>query len=130
MYFGLNSKSFKPFTKHDFYPLFSKFLYSHSFFFSCDTGLSSSDQRTSTTNTLETFLFDKGYEKIHLKKLSTGRLLLKGQLNGIEGAFILDTGAGTTTIHQKKNLKCTFSHKKKFIKLQVREEQGCMSFFF
>ena len=40
----------------------------------------------------------KGYKKIKFKLSKTQHLLIKGRINGIEGNFILDTGASNSCV--------------------------------
>ncbi len=47
---------------------------------------------------LQTFLKQKGYKRIKFKLSSTQHLLVKGKINGIEGSFILDTGASNSCV--------------------------------
>lgn len=47
---------------------------------------------------LSKILRRKGYYKIELKKLKTNHLLIKGEVNGVSGRFILDTGASNSCI--------------------------------
>ena len=53
------------------------------------------------TSPIEKELLKNGYVKIELTKSVTGHLILKGSVNGVEGNFILDTGASVTVIEQK-----------------------------
>ncbi|MEZ4857585.1 MAG: retropepsin-like aspartic protease [Flavobacteriaceae bacterium] len=48
--------------------------------------------------TLRTHLEERGFERIPLKKLTTGHYTLLVTINGILGEFILDTGASTSCI--------------------------------
>jgi predicted aspartyl protease len=43
-------------------------------------------------------LLDKKYKKIKFKITKTQHLLIKAQINGIKGNFILDTGASSTCV--------------------------------
>jgi predicted aspartyl protease len=43
-------------------------------------------------------LKDKGYKRIKFKISKTQHLLLKAKINGIEGSFILDTGASNSCV--------------------------------
>ena len=43
-------------------------------------------------------LRDKGYTRIKFKLSKTQHLLIKGKINGIEGNFILDTGASNSCV--------------------------------
>ncbi|MCH2193550.1 retropepsin-like aspartic protease [Kordia sp.] len=54
---------------------------------------------------LEEILLKNGYAKIPLEKLFTGHLQLKLSVNGVEGSFLLDTGANVTTIAEKSTDK-------------------------
>lgn len=47
---------------------------------------------------LRSFLDEKGFYRIPLKKLATGHYKLSAKINGISGDFILDTGASTSCI--------------------------------
>ena len=43
-------------------------------------------------------LKEKGYKRIKFKISKTQHLLIKGKINGIEGTFILDTGASNSCV--------------------------------
>lgn len=43
-------------------------------------------------------LKEKGYKKIKFKISKTQHLLIKGTINGVEGSFILDTGASNSCV--------------------------------
>lgn len=43
-------------------------------------------------------LKDKGYKRIKFKLSKTQHLLVKGKINGVEGFFILDTGASNSCV--------------------------------
>jgi hypothetical protein len=45
------------------------------------------------------------YERIPLKKMTSGHLHMEASLNGVEGRFILDTGAGATVLDEKKKAR-------------------------
>ncbi len=47
---------------------------------------------------LRQFLLEKKYKRIKLKLTATQHLELKAQINGIEGSFILDTGASNSCV--------------------------------
>lgn len=47
---------------------------------------------------LRSFLDEKGFFRIPLKKLATGHYSLSVKINGVYGDFILDTGASTSCI--------------------------------
>lgn len=47
---------------------------------------------------LREFLLDKGYVRVRLFPTATNHLELKAKINGIEGSFILDTGASSSCI--------------------------------
>ncbi len=44
------------------------------------------------------FLRDKGYSRIPLKRISTNHYEIFAKINGVEGRFILDTGASNTCV--------------------------------
>lgn len=48
--------------------------------------------------TLYQFLRPKGYTRIRLQALTTNHYVVVATLNGVEGRFILDTGASTTCV--------------------------------
>ena len=54
---------------------------------------------------LESYLSKAEYVKMEMTKMSSGHLHLLGQLNGVDGNFILDTGAGVTVIEEKNKEK-------------------------
>ncbi|SNR56323.1 retropepsin-like aspartic protease [Lutibacter flavus] len=47
---------------------------------------------------LNNILIRKGYSKIKLKKINTNHFEIKAKLNGVNGRFILDTGASNSCI--------------------------------
>ena len=47
---------------------------------------------------MQTFLSRKGYDSIPMQQNAVGLLLITAKVNGIEGLFILDTGAGASVI--------------------------------
>lgn len=47
---------------------------------------------------LQIFLKKKGYKKINLKVSKTQHLIIKAKINGVEGNFILDTGASNSCV--------------------------------
>lgn len=49
-------------------------------------------------NDLKSLLTKQGYKRITFKLSSTQHLLIKGKINGIEGKFILDTGASNSCV--------------------------------
>jgi len=49
-------------------------------------------------DTLQSTLKNKGYKRIKFKISKTQHLLLKAKINGIEGHFILDTGASNSCV--------------------------------
>ncbi|TRW26707.1 acid protease [Flavobacterium zepuense] len=49
-------------------------------------------------DTLQSTLKNKGYKRIKFKISKTQHLLLKGKINGIDGHFILDTGASNSCV--------------------------------
>jgi predicted aspartyl protease len=48
--------------------------------------------------TLKDFLINKGYSKIKLKLTKTNHFEIKASINGINGHFILDTGASSSCV--------------------------------
>lgn len=65
-----------------------------------------SDVKTSlTTKELSQFLSVHNYIKVPMSKLLSGHLHINAKLNGIDGNFILDTGAGATVIDSKASEK-------------------------
>lgn len=55
---------------------------------------------------LETFLTVKhDYVKIPITKLASGHLQIQLVVNGVDGKFILDTGAGATVVETKRASK-------------------------
>lgn len=53
------------------------------------------------TKDITAFLSKKGYEVIPIHENTSGLLLITVQVNGIEGLFILDTGAGISVIDSR-----------------------------
>lgn len=49
-------------------------------------------------NDLKSLLTKQGYKRITFTLSSTQHLLIKGKINGIEGKFILDTGASNSCV--------------------------------
>ena len=47
---------------------------------------------------LHNTLKEKGYKRIKFKISKTQHLLVKGKINGVEGSFILDTGASNSCV--------------------------------
>lgn len=60
---------------------------------------------TSQAQTLGELLTTQDYTEIRLKKLATGHEMVRGAINGQEGQFILDSGAGITVIHSSEALR-------------------------
>lgn len=50
------------------------------------------------TKDITAFLSQKGYDAIPIRENTAGLLLITVKVNGIEGSFILDTGAGVSVI--------------------------------
>jgi beta-lactamase superfamily II metal-dependent hydrolase len=67
--------------------------------------ISNRAQSTITSNSLNDFLLKDGYVKIKMQKFITGHLYATGNLNGISGTFLIDTGAGATIIEEKRKEK-------------------------
>ena len=65
---------------------------------------------------LTSILKRKGYVQIKLKKINTNHFEIKAKLNGVNGRFILDTGASNScidiTLAEKFKLKVTDSDTK------------------
>ena len=51
---------------------------------------------------LRKFLLDKGFSKVKLKFTATDHFHIKASINGIEGDFILDTGASSSCVDYSK----------------------------
>jgi len=49
-------------------------------------------------NELKSFLLDKGYFRIKLKRTITNHFEIKASINNIKGRFILDTGASNSCV--------------------------------
>ncbi len=47
---------------------------------------------------LKDFILEKGYTKIKLTLTKTNHLEIKARINGVEGLFILDTGASSSCV--------------------------------
>lgn len=75
-------------------------------FHSCAQTSKTNDNSTiSTSFNLENSLVANGYIKIPMTKEISGHLLLMGSINGVDGTFVLDTGAGATVIEQTQKGK-------------------------
>lgn len=48
--------------------------------------------------TLKDYLIEKGYTKVKLKLTKTNHFEVKASINGIQGLFILDTGASSSCV--------------------------------
>lgn len=87
------------------------------------TGLSINAQEKSkkqnTIYNLSEYLTNQGYVKLEMKKLASGHLHLSGLLNGVQGNFILDTGATGTVVDIKMKDKFNMQ-----TKLSDREAAG------
>lgn len=57
------------------------------------------------TSNLREYLTKQGYIRLKMEKLASGHLHLSGVLNGVQGNFILDTGASGTVIEIKNKEK-------------------------
>ena len=73
-------------------------------FVSCNFNCGTNDKDTQIFN-LEEQLIQDGYVPIKMKKMPSGHLHLFGQLNGVDGNFVLDTEAGATVIEKKNKEK-------------------------
>ncbi|NER12742.1 acid protease [Leptobacterium flavescens] len=47
---------------------------------------------------LKKFLQEKGYTRVPLKRTPTDHFEIKAEINGVQGRFILDTGASSTCV--------------------------------
>lgn len=47
---------------------------------------------------LRNFLLEKGFQRIKLTTTATNHLELTASINGVEGSFILDTGASSSCV--------------------------------
>ncbi len=63
---------------------------------------------------LKQFLFDRGYNRVKLKKTATNHFEIKAKINGIKGRFILDTGASKS---------CLGMEDIEFFKLKTKESE-------
>ena len=63
---------------------------------------------------LKQFLFDRGYNRVRLKKTATNHFEIKAKINGIKGRFILDTGASKS---------CLGMEDIEFFKLKTKESE-------
>ena len=66
--------------------------------------------------TKNSFLKSIGYKSVELKLLKTNHYLLKACINGVEGKFILDSGASSSCICLSLENKFKISSKKNKIK--------------
>ena len=62
---------------------------------------SCTDKKETESFNLEQQLLKADYIKLQMEKMPSGHLHIVGELNGIKGNFILDTGAGATVIEEK-----------------------------
>ena len=81
------------------------FLFVSGIIFSCSTTKTASkiDQIDNVKSiNLEEFLtLNNDYVKIPITKMASGHLHINATVNGVQGEFILDTGAGATVIDPK-----------------------------
>lgn len=87
--------------------IFNCLLIAILFFSSCKKSLKNEFQKVTENQkiNLEAYLTKDDYVKLELKKMPSGHLYIFGQLNGVNGTFILDTGAGATVIEEKNKDK-------------------------
>ena len=55
-------------------------------------------QNTDKVQDLKTFLRHKGYSRVKLKLTKTNHFEIKAMINGVQGLFILDTGASNSCV--------------------------------
>lgn len=65
------------------------------------------DKKETESFNLEQQLLKADYIKLQMEKMPSGHLHIVGELNGIKGNFILDTGAGATVIEEKNRENST-----------------------
>ena len=70
---------------------------------------SCTDKKETESFNLEQQLLKADYSKLQMEKMPSGHLHIVGELNGIKGNFILDTGAGATVIEEKNREKFNMS---------------------
>ncbi len=75
------------------------------FLSSCENSTQNEAQTKDQEFDLESYLTKDNFVKLELKKVSSGHLHILGKLNGVDGNFILDTGAGATIIEEKDKEK-------------------------
>lgn len=85
--------------------LFAFFTLTASFTLCAQTNKSNEIPTVKEAFDLEESLLASGYNKIPLTKEISGHLQLNGSINGVNGSFILDTGAGATVIEQSQKEK-------------------------
>lgn len=62
-------------------------------------------QQDKSDSELGHFLKEKNYEAIQLGRFITGHLYLTAEVNGTNAIFVLDTGAGSTVMEEKRDSK-------------------------
>ena len=62
-------------------------------------------QQDKSNSELGLFLKEKNYEAIKLGRFITGHLYLTAKVNGTTAIFVLDTGAGSTVMEEKRESK-------------------------
>lgn len=60
---------------------------------------------TGATQDLEAYLGQHGYSRVALSKLTSGHETLRVTINGVEGVFVLDSGAGASVVDNASLVK-------------------------
>ncbi len=60
------------------------------------------DQKITTTENITQFLTSLGYAAVPLRQNVAGQLLINAKINDVDGAYILDSGAGQTVVDAKQ----------------------------
>ena len=74
-------------------------------FFSSLTCQYAYPQQDKSTSELGLFLKEKNYKAIKLGRFITGHLYLRAEVNDSTAIFVLDTGAGSTVMEEKRESK-------------------------
>lgn len=70
------------------------------------------DQKLTSAENITQFLTSLGYIAIPVRQNIAGQLLITAKLNGVDGIYILDSGAGQTVVDAKQvdNLQLKLNH--------------------